>query len=86
LDVAAAVSRALARATAAVVALIDPEAIVLGGETLDLVRAASPVFEQTLHDAIAPAQQDLVVRELSGEFDEWARGAAVLAIQQFVGP
>ncbi|WP_114855104.1 ROK family transcriptional regulator [Brachybacterium sp. YJGR34] len=78
-------ARALARAAAAVVALLDPEAVVVGGETLDVVRAAGGTFEDTLRGAVAPAQRDLVVRELGGDFDEWARGAAVIAIQDFVG-
>lgn len=79
------VTLALARAAAAVVALLDPEAIVLGGETVDLVRSAQPGLEALLREAVAPAQHDLVVRELSGDFDEWARGAAVIAIQEYVG-
>ena len=78
-------ARTLARAAAAVVAVIDPEAIVLGGETIDLVLAADGEFERTLRDSLPAAQQDLVVRELGGDFDQWARGAAVIAIQEFVG-
>ena len=64
---------------------VDPEAIVLDGETVDLLRAADPVFEDTLADGIAGRQQELVVRTLSGTFDEWARGVAVIAVQEFVG-
>lgn len=79
------VTVALGRAAAAVVALLDPEAIVLGGETVDLVRSAQPSLEALLREAVAPAQRALVVRELSGDFDEWARGAAVIAIQEYVG-
>lgn len=75
----------LAAAAAGMVALVDPEALVLGGEGVDLVRAADPVFDRSLREQIAPAQRDLVVRRLSGDFDEWARGAAVIAIQEFVG-
>jgi hypothetical protein len=26
-----------------------------------------------------------VIRELGGDFDQWARGAAVIAVQEFVG-
>lgn len=85
LEVAGELARSLAAAAAGLVAIVDPEAIVLGGENVDLVRAAGPVFEQTLRGAVAAAQQDLVVRVLSGDFDEWARGAAVIAIQEFVG-
>ena len=86
LELCAELARIVARAVAAVVALVDPEAIVLGGENIDLVRAVDPEFEQVLREATVPAQHGLVIRELSTEFDQWARGAAVLAIQEFVGP
>ena len=78
-------ARTLARAAAAVVAVVDPEAIVLGGETIDLVLAADGEFERTLRSSLPTAQRDLVIRELGGDFDQWARGAAVIAIQEFVG-
>ena len=85
-ELVAEVARALARAAASVVALLDPEAVLLGGETLDLVRSVGPVLDDTLRASVAPAQRDIVVRDLPGDFDDWARGAAVIAIQQFVGP
>ncbi|MDN5686162.1 MAG: ROK family protein [Brachybacterium sp.] len=85
LEAAGELARALAAAAAGLVATVDPDAIVLGGENVDLVRAVGPVFEDTLRGAISAAQQGLVVRVLSGDFDEWARGAAVIAIQEFVG-
>jgi hypothetical protein len=68
-----------------VVAVVDPEALVLGGETIDLVHAADGVFEETLRESLPGVQQDLVIRELGGDFDQWARGAAVIAVQEFVG-
>ncbi|MFC7463258.1 ROK family protein [Brachybacterium sp. GCM10030252] len=86
LDLVRGLARALASTAATITALVDPEAIVLGGETLDLVRAADPLFEDVLRTDLAPAQRDIVVRDLPGDFDEWARGAAVIAIQEFVGP
>ncbi|WP_193104969.1 ROK family protein [Brachybacterium sp. FME24] len=85
LEVSRELARSLAGAAAGLIAFVDPEAIVLGGENVDLVRAAGSAFEDTLRGAIASAQQDVVVRVLSGDFDEWARGAAVIAIQEFVG-
>lgn len=85
LELSAELAQAVARAVATAVALLDPEAIVLGGEALDLVRAADPVLEDTLAEMVHPAQHDLPVRDLSGDFDEWARGAAVIAIQEYVG-
>jgi predicted NBD/HSP70 family sugar kinase len=78
-------ARTLARAAAGVVAVVDPEALVLGGETIDLVHAADGVFEETLRESLPGVQQDLVIRELGGDFDQWARGAAVIAVQVFVG-
>lgn len=78
-------ARHLAAAVAGVIALVDPEAIILGGESIDLVRGAGDVFEGALRGALSSAQQGVEVRELSGTFDEWARGAAVIAIQEFVG-
>ncbi|MGO1925872.1 MAG: ROK family transcriptional regulator, partial [Brachybacterium tyrofermentans] len=71
---------------ASVAAMLDPEAILLGGETRDLVRSADPVLEDTLRACLAPMQRDIAVRDLPGEFEDWARGAAIVAIQQFVGP
>ena len=85
LEVAQDLARMVALAAAGLVAVVDPEAIVLGGENVDLLKAARPVFEQTLRETTARGQRDLVVRTLSGDFDEWARGAAVIAIQEFVG-
>ena len=85
-ELVAEVARTLARAAASVVALLDPEAVLLGGETLDLMRSVGTVLDDTLRDSVAPAQRGIVVRDLPGDFDDWARGAAVIAIQQFVGP
>ena len=85
LAIAAEMARALAAAAVGVIAVMDPEAIVLGGENVDLVRAAFGAFEETLGQGSAGGQQDLVVRTLSGDFDEWARGVAVIAIQEFAG-
>jgi hypothetical protein len=65
--------------------VVDPEALVLGGETIDLVHAADGVFEETLRESLPGVQQDLVIRELGGDFDQWARGAAVIAVQEFGG-
>ncbi|MGP9538628.1 ROK family protein [Brachybacterium sp. AOP43-C2-M15] len=85
LGVAEEMARALAVAAVALLAVTDPEAIILGGETVDLLRATAPVFEESLRAGIAGGQRDLVVRTLSGAFDEWARGVAVIAVQEFVG-
>lgn len=86
LEIARELAHALAAAAAGLAAVIDPEVIVLGGENVDMVRAAGNAFEDTLRGALSSAQQGLVVKVLSGDFEEWARGAAVIAIQEFVGP
>ncbi|WP_394215095.1 ROK family protein [Brachybacterium vulturis] len=86
LVIARELAHALAAAAAGLAAVVDPEVIVLGGENVDLVRAAGSAFEDALRAAIATSQQGLVVRVLSGDFEEWARGSAVIAIQEFVGP
>lgn len=84
-EIAVGTARALAAAAVGLAAVLDPEAILLGGENVDLVSAVSPAFEDALREGTAGAQQDLPVRTLSGDFDEWARGVAVIAIQEFAG-
>lgn len=85
LEVVQGMARALAVAASAVLAVTDPEAIVLGGETVDLLHAADPVFADALHRGAAGRQQDVVVRTLTGDFDDWARGVAVIAVQAYAG-
>src|SRR5699024_12867284 len=84
-EIAVGTARGLAAAAVGLSAVLDPEAILLGGENVDLVSAVSPAFECALREGTAGAQQDLPVRTLSGDFDEWARGVAVIAIQEFAG-
>lgn len=84
-EIAEDVARAVALAAGSLVAVLDPQAIVLGGENVDLIRSVFPIFEEALERAVARGQRGLVVRLLSGDFDEWARGAAVIGIQEFVG-
>ncbi len=78
-------SMALVRACAAVMALVDPEAVVLGGETAAIIRGEAETFEAALREHLAPAQQSVRVRMLAEDFDEWARGAAVIAVQHWLG-
>ena len=85
LSIATEMTRALAVAAVGLVAVVDPEAIVLGGENVDLLRAGAPTFEETLRQGLAGTQQELAIRTLSGDFDEWARGVAVIAVQALVG-
>ena len=85
LEIARTTARAVTTAVSGLVAVMDPEAIVLGGENVDLVRAAAPDVEAALRLRSGHGQRDLVVRTLSGDFDDWARGVAVIAIQEFAG-
>lgn len=83
------VTQALATAAGTLVGLVDPQALILGGEAVGMVDGAGmrdgggTRFEELLRERLAPAQQDLAVRRLSEDFDEWTRGAAVTAIQRF---
>lgn len=79
------VAGATAIAAAAVVALVDPEALLLGGESAPLLDAGAIPFAEHVRPLLPPAQADLPVRRLSGDFDEWSHGAAVSAIRDFAG-
>jgi predicted NBD/HSP70 family sugar kinase len=78
--------RAIGFALAALANLIDPERIVLSGEGL----AAYDLFEEEVHQSFATqafataAQCEIVIHPLS--FDQWARGAAVVAIHDLITP
>ena len=62
-----------------------PRRIAHRGLALDGAENTLRAFEDALREGTAGAQQDLPVRTLSGDFDEWARGVAVIAIQEFAG-
>ena len=65
--------------------LLDPQAIIVGGEAIGLVDGHRERFDALLHQQLPPMQQDIAVRRLPEDFDEWTRGAAVTAIQRFAG-
>jgi predicted NBD/HSP70 family sugar kinase len=77
-------ARALGRLVAAVANLTMPDRIVLTGEGIALARVGT----DALHAAIAADRDpqaspiDLLVQP--GDFTQWARGAAVVALQEFV--
>lgn len=79
------VASATAIAAAAVIALVDPEALLLGGESAPLLDAGTIPFAEHVRPLLPPAQADLPLRRLTGDFDEWSHGAAVSAIRDFVG-
>jgi predicted NBD/HSP70 family sugar kinase len=78
--------RAIGLALAALANLIDPEKIVLSGEGL----AAFDLFGEEVHRSFAAqafamaAQCEIVIHPLA--FDQWARGAAVVAIHDLITP
>ena len=64
--------------------LTMPEKIVLSGEGIRLVEVARPAIDEAIMEVrdIRAEPLDLVIRP--GDFSQWARGAAVMAIQTYV--
>jgi predicted NBD/HSP70 family sugar kinase len=85
-QVFAVAGRAIGMALAAVANFVGPERIVISGDGL----AAYDLFEEQIRTTFAnqafgaAGECDLIVRPLS--FDDWARGAAAVAIQRFIAP
>lgn len=79
-------ARALGRMTAAISALTGVEHIILSGEGVHLAEMARSSVEQGLTDYGAPGSPlvEPIIRPMS--FLEWARGAAVVAIQAAFPP
>ncbi|ADI05327.1 MULTISPECIES: ROK family transcriptional regulator [Streptomyces] len=77
---------AIGRALATVANLLGPERVIISGEGL----AAYDLFAEQVRDAFAAAafgsaaRCDIQTRPLP--FEEWARGAAAIAIQSFIRP
>lgn len=83
-EIAADVAHAVAGAAAGFLGVLDPEALLLGGEGVELLHPRTG-FDSALRDLLRPVQRDLQVRRLPADFDDWARGAAVIAVQRFIG-
>lgn len=87
------VTHELAVAAAGLVGVLDLGAVLLGGEAVEMVCGAhgsgraveEGSFDEVLRSRLIPGQRDVAVRRISQDFDEWARGAAVIAIQEFLG-
>ncbi|MFD5213892.1 ROK family protein [Microbacterium sp. NPDC058345] len=75
-------ARALGRATSAITALTGVSRIILSGEGVHLVDVAWPSVEEgrAEYDIDRALHGELILRPM--DFIEWARGAAVIAIQQ----
>jgi predicted NBD/HSP70 family sugar kinase len=75
-------ARALGRAASAITSLTGVELIILSGEGVHLAEVAESSVTEGLHeyDVHRGLHTELVVRPM--DFLEWARGAAVIAIQE----
>ena len=74
---------AAGRVVGTLIAYVDPELVVVSGEGIAVVEAYRETFEKEVdalrHWAAAPVP--VLLRPF--EFDEWARGAAALALEQW---
>ena len=82
-DVLRRAALAVGRVVGTLVAYVDPELVVVSGEGVVVVETYREVFEKEVgglrHWAAAPVP--VLLRPF--EFDEWARGAAALALEQW---
>ncbi|GAA0612222.1 ROK family transcriptional regulator [Kribbella sandramycini] len=76
--------RALGRLIAAAANFTMPELVVLGGEGVRLAEVARAELLAGLHADRHPSGVELPMVLQPADFTEWARGAAVVAIQTFV--
>ena len=76
--------RALGRMLALVANFTMPQSIVVAGEGIRLYEVAEPVIEETFRVERDPDALEVPVEVRTGDFAEWARGAAVVAIQTYV--
>jgi predicted NBD/HSP70 family sugar kinase len=85
LDAFAAMGAALGRAMATLCNLINPEKIILSGESVRAHRYFGPACEESLsaHGFSTAARDCEVVTDVADD-DDWARGAACLAIREAV--
>ncbi|WP_432886858.1 ROK family transcriptional regulator [Kribbella sp. CA-245084] len=76
--------RALGKLIAAAANFTMPELVVLGGEGVRLAEVAHDDLLAALHADRHPSAAELPMVLQPADFSEWARGAAVVAIQTFV--
>lgn len=76
--------RGLGTLIAAIGNLTSPRLIVLGGEGVGLVDVARDAIREGIAQHRDPRAAQLELVTTSGDNTEWCRGAAVLAIQQYV--
>lgn len=76
--------RALGRLVAVVTNVALPEVVVLGGEGARLAVVARAALDAGLSADLDPLAEPPAIAVGAAGFDEWARGAAVIAIQTYV--
>lgn len=76
--------RALGKLIAAAANFTMPDLVVLGGEGVRLAEVAHDELLAALHADRHPSAAELPMVLQPADFSEWARGAAVVAIQTFV--
>ncbi|WP_165962728.1 ROK family transcriptional regulator [Occultella glacieicola] len=73
--------RALGTLIAVIVNLLDLPAVILAGDGLGIMPTARPAMAAALAEHLDPGTRAPRVEEFDSTFDEWARGAAVVACQ-----
>lgn len=76
--------RGLGKLIAGIANLTSPELVILGGEGIGLVDVASEAIQEGIREHRDPRAKKIRLVTTSGDNTEWCRGAAVLAIQQYV--
>ncbi|UYN83105.1 MAG: ROK family transcriptional regulator [Microcella sp.] len=79
-------ARGLGRLIAAIANLTMPEMVVIGGEGVRLTSIAELSIRAGMSENRDPRTRELPLNFTSGDDSEWCRGAAVLAIQDYVLP
>ncbi|CAL9322217.1 ROK family protein [Streptomyces sp. SudanB91_2054] len=77
-------ARALGILVAQIANFVMPQKILLAGEGVGLIKVAGDVVENTIRDNRHPRAAPVVLETRVSDFHDWARGAAVLAIQVLV--
>ncbi|MFE6418210.1 ROK family protein [Streptomyces rochei] len=77
-------ARALGTLVAQIANFVMPQKILLAGEGVGLMKVAGDVVENTIRDNRHPRAAPVVLETRVSDFHDWARGAAVLAIQVLV--
>ncbi|MFC9430276.1 ROK family protein [Streptomyces sp. NPDC056987] len=77
-------ARALGTVVAQIANFAMPEKILLAGEGVGLVEVANPAIDEAIAANRHPLAEPVALETKISDFNDWARGAAVLAIQILV--